>query len=345
MSKVPQRPKFDPEFYLNLFYALENPALVIDTGFTICDANQAAVELLRYENREDLIGTEVPSIIVDEGVLAAVGEQILSGNRWQGEVKIRTNDNRIFLGTGTAVPVDHPNRGQMIVGLFSDLTERRQYSRSVKVLNRVLRHNFRNDANVIVGRLEHLRSAIDGQHHDAIDEIYDILEGFLKTADRARELEALIRERERHELRSIDLSDYLERAVAEARRRYDHVDVDGCEVAEPITVVGDETVSKVFREIIGNAIEHNDSDPPSVRISIVVSEEDAVVSIADDGPGVNPEKADRIFGRGEVDQLQHGSGMGLFFVNQVMTVYGGEVWIEESEAGGTEINLRFPLVE
>lgn len=345
MSKVPQRPKFDPEFYLNLFYALENPALVIDTGFTIRDANQAAAELLRYESREDLIGTAVPSIIVDEGVLAAVGERILSGDRWQGEVKIRSNDNRIFVGTGTAVPVEHPSEGQMIVGLFSDLTERRQYTRSVKVLNRVLRHNFRNDANVIVGKLEYLRSATDSQHHDAIDDIYDILERFLKTADRARELEELIREREHHELQSIDLTDYLERAVAEARRRYDHVDVKGPEVSGPLAVVGDETASKVFREVVENAIEHNDSDPPSVHISVTVSGGDALVSIADDGPGVNPEKADRMFGRGEIDQLQHGSGMGLFFVDQIMMVYGGEVWIEESEAGGTEVVLRFPVVE
>jgi PAS domain S-box-containing protein len=345
MSKVPQRPKFDSEFYLNLFYALENPALVIDTSFTIQDANQAAVELLQYESRADLIGTTVPSILVDEDVLAAVGEQIASDSRWEGEVKIRTNHNRIYVGTGTAVPVNHPSGGRKIVGLFSDLTERRQYTRSVKVLNRVLRHNFRNDANVIVGRLEHLRSAVDSQHHDAIDEIYGILEDFLKTADRARELEALIRERERHELRSIELIDYLDRAVAEARRRHDHVDIKGPEVSESITVVGDETASKVFREIIENAIEHNDSEPPAVHVSLAVTGEDAVVSIADNGPGVNPENADRMFGRGEIDQLQHGSGMGLFFVDQVMMVYGGEVCVEENEPRGTEVNLRFPLVE
>jgi signal transduction histidine kinase len=345
MSRVPEQTKFDPEFYMDLFYTLENAALVIDTSFTIRDANQAAVDLLRFESRSDLIGTEVQSILVDSDVLVDVAEHIATDQRWEGEVKIRADDNRIFVGTGTAVPVDHPTEGQMIVGLFSDLTRRRQYTRSVKILNRVLRHNFRNDANVIVGELEHLRSVTDEEGHEAIDRIYDILEEFLRRADRARELETLIRDRENHELRSIELTDYLDRTIEEARRRHGHADIEGPSHTDPVPVVGDETAAKVFHELIENAVQHNDADQPAVSVSLSVSRAYAVVSVSDNGPGVDPSDADRLFGRQEIDQLQHGSGMGLFFVDQVMIVYGGEVWIEENGPRGTTIKLRFPRVQ
>lgn len=345
MSETPVKAQFEPEFYSDLFYAIEYPALIIDPTFTIRDANQAAVEFLCYESRGQLIGTDVQSILVNTDVLTEVAAHVTLNNQWEGEAKIQTYDNRVFLGTGTAVPVQTPDGEQLIAGLFSDLTKRRQYTRSVKVLNRVLRHNLRNDVNVIIGHLEQLRSVTDEAGHDSIDTIYDTLEGLINHADRARKLETLIRNDGADELSTVDLTEYIERAIAESQRQYEDAIISAPILAEPVSVIADETVTEVFGELIQNAVEHNDTDQPEVRVSLDIAEDVVVVSIADNGPGVNPEIADQLFGRGEIDQLHHGSGMGLFFVDQVMGVYGGEVWLEENDPRGTEVKLQFPRVD
>lgn len=334
----------DPEFYREVFYRIENPALIIDPGFVICDANQAAAEFLRCGDPDRLVGTEVTEILVDDDVLAEVAERIAADDRWVGEARLRTFDDRVYFGTGSAVPIETDDGQQLIVGLFTDLTQRRRYMRSLKVLNRILRHNIRNEVNIIIGHLELLRSEVEADSHERIDALYDIMLDLLDRADTARELETFIRQTDPDVLSSVRLDDPLQRAVEAAERDYDGAAFEYPSSFEPVEVIADDTVRTVFDEVLENAVEHNDADRPRVRVSTTVSDGSVVVSVADNGPGVSPADRERILGREEIDQLHHGDGFGLFFADQVMATYGGDIWIEGSGLGGAEFNLRFPRV-
>lgn len=336
--------ELDPAFYREVFYRIENPALIIDPGFVIRDANGAAAEFLRCGDRDRLVGTPVTEILVDDDVLGEVAERVAADDRWAGEAKLRTFDDRVYFGTGSAVPIEAADGEQYIVGLFTDLTRRRRYMHSLKVLNRILRHNIRNEVNVILGHLELLRSEVGADGHERIDALYDIMDDLLDRADTARELETLIRQTDPDVLSSVRLDTPLRRALETAKVEYDAT-FDTPPSFEPVEVIADDTVRRVLDEVIENAVEHNDADRPRVRVSTTVSDGSVVVRVADNGPGVPPADRDRVLGREEIDQLHHGEGFGLFFVDQAMKTYGGDVRIGDSELGGATFELRFPRVE
>jgi two-component system sensor histidine kinase MprB len=75
---------------------------------------------------------------------------------------------------------------------------------------------------------------------------------------------------------------------------------------------------------------------------------EAVVTVADHGPGVPEADRARIFDRfrrGDTSRGRHGSGLGLAIVRQVATVHGGTVTVQETPGGGATFVLRLPLAD
>ena len=77
--------------------------------------------------------------------------------------------------------------------------------------------------------------------------------------------------------------------------------------------------------------------------------DEAVVEVADDGPGIAPRLREQIFdrfvrGEGPADTaVGPGSGLGLAIVRAVATSHGGDVEVSESAAGGAQFRVRIPL--
>ena len=330
-----------PEIYESVFYSIENPALVIDFDFRISDANAAAADFLRYEDREALIGTPVPEILVDDAILEDVAEQVTRGERWVGECELLTDDNRVFYGMGSAVPIVIDGEARAIAGVFTDLTERRRHTRALRILNRVLRHNIRNDINVVLGHVEQLAAQVDDDTaRESVSKIRERLGGVIDTADTARDLEHLLNTQERAVVSTIPLGETLRPVIERADRELDAY-FEYAETVEEIHVVANDTVRRVLWEVLENAVEHNTSPDPVVEVSFDVHDEAVVVSVADNGPGVFESRREMIFGREEIDQVHHGNGFSLFFVDQVMKTYGGDVWVEANDPHGAVFKLQF----
>jgi PAS domain S-box-containing protein len=341
MSHSDHAPDLDPEVYEAVFYSIENPALVIDFDFRIRDANEAAADFLRYADREALIGTPVTEILVDDGILEDVAERVLHDERWVGECELLTDDNRVFYGMGSAVPIEIDGQVAVLAGVFTDLTERRRHTRALRILNRVLRHNIRNDINVVLGHVEQLGAAVDDDAAEAsVEKVRTRLGSIIDSADTARELEHLLNTQERAVVNTLALDEVLREAADRADAAFD-ARFEYPDTFEPARVVANDTVDRVFREVFENAVEHNTSPEPVVEVSLDVREETAVVSVADNGPGVFESRREMIFGREEIDQVHHGNGFSLFFVDQVMKTYGGDVWVESNQPRGAVFKLQF----
>ncbi|MFW6434792.1 MAG: sensor histidine kinase [Halovenus sp.] len=100
-----------------------------------------------------------------------------------------------------------------------------------------------------------------------------------------------------------------------------------------------------FRNLLNNAVQHNDSDQPEVRLSVQVDEESARVVIADNGPGIPDDQRAEIFGKGEQGADSSGPGIGLYLVHTIVNQYGGDVWVEDSHLGGAAFVVELPLAE
>ncbi len=125
----------------------------------------------------------------------------------------------------------------------------------------------------------------------------------------------------------------------------DGFDVHIPEDLPPIECVPTE-FNLVVRNLISNAVKHHDKDKGSIIISGVIEDDQLVLSIADDGPGIDPKYAAVVFEMFATlkpkDEVE-GSGIGLSMAKKIMDRMGGSVRFYPNSAGrGTVFNLIFP---
>jgi signal transduction histidine kinase len=105
-------------------------------------------------------------------------------------------------------------------------------------------------------------------------------------------------------------------------------------------------LAAVFQNLIGNALKfHGDGDPPHVEISAQRSGDEWVFSCADDGIGIEPEYADRIFlifQRLHPKDAYAGTGIGLAMCRKIVEYHGGRIWLDTA-APDSRTTFRFTL--
>jgi signal transduction histidine kinase len=115
-------------------------------------------------------------------------------------------------------------------------------------------------------------------------------------------------------------------------------------IAEGVTISGDEgLIGQAIVNLIENAIKHT---PPgtSIMVTIAIQGERAILTVADDGPGVPAEDRPlvlRRFGRGEISRSTSGHGLGLTLVAAVAATHRAELILDDA-APGLAVSLVFP---
>jgi len=96
-------------------------------------------------------------------------------------------------------------------------------------------------------------------------------------------------------------------------------------------------------ELLGNLIDNAFKwCRHSVHLSAGYQEDQVVIQVRDDGPGISPHEIARILERGvRADQSIPGHGIGLAIVRDIMQVYEGELLISNDPGGGLSVTLRF----
>lgn len=103
-------------------------------------------------------------------------------------------------------------------------------------------------------------------------------------------------------------------------------------------------------EAIGQGIDNATKFSPEgspVRIAILTDQDDVVIQIADEGPGVPPEVRDEVFEkfarwRPPGNEDRPGSGLGLFITRSIARELGGDAVLGSAARGGTILRIRIP---
>jgi signal transduction histidine kinase len=112
----------------------------------------------------------------------------------------------------------------------------------------------------------------------------------------------------------------------------------------PIVVDADRSLlNRMIANLLDNEVAHL---PPGcdVNIAVQASGLDARIVFSDDGPGFPPELLDRAFERFVKGEHSTGHGLGLAFVQAVVTAHGGTVVLANQPGGGAVISLSMPMV-
>ncbi|MBC7229938.1 MAG: PAS domain S-box protein [Actinobacteria bacterium] len=104
-------------------------------------------------------------------------------------------------------------------------------------------------------------------------------------------------------------------------------------------------VKQVVINLLDNAFRFSPGDA-TVTVTCEVRDGAAVVKVKDRGPGVPPEKRDRLFEKftqSKAEGMERGLGLGLYIVRTFVEAHAGEVWIEDEDGYGTVMAFSLPL--
>jgi two-component system OmpR family sensor kinase len=113
-----------------------------------------------------------------------------------------------------------------------------------------------------------------------------------------------------------------------------------------VVVLGDaERLTQVAHNLVGNALAHT---PPGSSVTVSAHAEGGmgVIRVSDNGPGIDPVLAPRIFdrfSRGNPGRTGPGNGLGLAIVRAIAEALGGSAQVTSPAAGGTMFVVRIPL--
>jgi signal transduction histidine kinase len=208
----------------------------------------------------------------------------------------------------------------------------------MNVLNRTLRHDLRNAMNVILGNAELLMREYGSD--DRAETVRSTAANMLELSNKVREIEHALDTSDRPR-EMVDVVSVVEEYVSAVRRSRPDVTIE-VDLPESEWVLANNRIGAAIDNAIENAIDHNPSEEPRLRITAEAAEiagDDAVtITVADDGPGI-PDEELAVLTEGGETPLEHTSGIGLWLIKWIVTESAGEVSFENSEMGGTAVRI------
>jgi signal transduction histidine kinase len=100
---------------------------------------------------------------------------------------------------------------------------------------------------------------------------------------------------------------------------------------------------RVLQNLLGNALKYRSEAPPRVEFSALRDSQEWVLTMRDNGLGVDPDKATRIFDMFARDNdATDGAGIGLAVCRRIVEAHGGRIWAEAPEGGGSAFRFTLP---
>ena len=333
--------------YERVLESVEGMVYAIDEAGRFTLVTELLADRAGYD-REELLGAHVGRILAPESV-----------ERGQRHIRELLDDPRrdstAFEATATAadgerfpveiecslLPADDGFGGT--VGAVRDITERKEREQYLQVLNRVLRHNLRNDLTVVIGYAELLREAVDEDGlAPMVATLHETATDLARTSEKARAIHhALGRD---HDPEPIDVAALIADAV-EAVESDDAVDTAGAtiRVTAPDTcwARADDSLALVVENLLENAVRYAGPEP-TVDVSVTAVDDRVAIAVADDGPGIPNAEIDVVTGDSAITQLTHSSGLGLWLVRWIADALGGTITFDEGPLNGSEVTVALP---
>jgi PAS domain S-box-containing protein len=110
----------------------------------------------------------------------------------------------------------------------------------------------------------------------------------------------------------------------------------------PEVWVDPDKMGQVLDNLIENALRHGDG---TITVTVRHDPDGLVMAVADQGPGIPPGKAHRIFGRFWKGSDRGGTGLGLYVVNGIVEGHGGRIALVPPPEGGARFVVVLPVVD
>ena len=331
--------------FTELFGSLTDPLVELSFGADgprVDTANDQFVALADRTKTElqdsplDAVAGTLPTPVTEALEEVATGRE-----RIEREIRVQTDAGvRFYLLR--SVPYRDAD-GEHAFVVLTDITEVRQQGTHLQVLHRLLRHNLRNQTNVIHGRAELVESEVaDDRIAAHAERIKHASRSLLDSSETAQSIQRILRTEQAdvEPVSPTDLHDRLEHVAASVAPDAEvRIDVD---TTTPVPYDG--PIGNAITELLDNAVKHGVAgSDPVVGITVSDRSDGGVrIAIDDDGPGIPDAEWSVVAGDREITQLQHASGLGLWLAKWVADKHGGDLELVSADADGTTVAIDLP---
>ena len=353
------------EQYETIINAIPDPVYATDERGQFNFVNDAMEELTGYEITE----------AAEEGVFMGMTEDDIETSRSLIRELLAADTPRdkgvfemdLVTRDGRSIPVEnhmgllpYEDGFQGTAGVIRDISDERRRARRLDVLDTVLRHNLRNDLNVVIGYAEMLSDHLeDSDLHTAALSIKSTATDLIRIGDEIRTLQnAVERDQVDRGRSTIDVAPIVD-SVVDQYRGYKPAATVRADCPDELHVTADSTLQRGLADLVENALEHADRPDPTVTVSVetdcdpprsaasddAVAAEWVAIRVADDGPGIPEYERELITGDEDITPLKHSNGLGLWIVTWITESFGGDVTIADNDPRGSVVTLRLRRCE
>lgn len=306
--------------------------VLLDEDGHVLDTNEGARKLLDVSEQEAWRANVYDLLGVEEGSVE-LGTQRLSLDTRTGR--------RVYDLVVTPVS-DSRDRMVGYNFVFHDVTDREQRKQRLAVLNRVLRHNLRNDLNVIEGAATSLDDADESTADELREKILDRSTALAQLGEQAKEAQRVV-ERNEQTTHTVELEPFITRVVAWVAEDRSDVTVD-VSVPPDLEVRTDVAILElVVRNAVENAVDRTDDSDPYVEVGATSWAADRWLDLeVSSNGGAVPDQERVAIDGSEESALEHASALDLWLVRWGTTTIGGDVTLSDDGGEETTIHLHLP---
>jgi signal transduction histidine kinase len=304
---------------------LDEAVLVVDRDGEIILSNQRTERLfgadLDGQEIDAVVGTDVDSLR-ESSTLECWTEQ-----------GYKRFDPRVSTVTGGR----DRTLGQTVT--LIDVTDREMLRQRVQVLNRILRHNIRNDLDVIRSHAEFaLRHGNEDREatraDESVERILEVTDQVTRLSADARRIERLTRNSSADQS-AVNVPQLVTEVVEAVTRDRPDVSVT-VQVPTVELSINRELFRFALRNLVENAVEHNEHPSPIVEVRGIERESGIRLLVSDNGPGI-PDAEWQVIEAGREEVHDHATSLGLWATKWTVRNMGGELSRRETGSGATVV--------
>ena len=280
------------------------------------------------------------------------------------EIRLKTKDGkwRWILTNGKVVETGEDGKPLRMLGTHTDITERKQADEQLKrTMDELKRSNMEleqfayvasHDLQEPLRMVSSFTQLLEKQYKDKLDE--NALDYINYAVDGAKRMQALI----------TDLLTYSR--VNTQAGKFKDTNLDkvlnevlfnmGIKIQENQAIITRESLPKIcadygqmvqiFQNLIDNALKYRSKETPQILISARKEDKQWLFSVEDNGIGIDPKYADRIFmifKRLHTNEEYEGTGIGLAITKRIIERHEGRIWVESELGKGSTFYFTIPI--
>ncbi len=356
------------QFYDHLTQNLREGVLLLDSHGSVIATNQAAADILGYDQPAILVGCQTHDLLLTEETLT--GEEV---HNWK--TSLRDRNGRFIPVSVTLTPVSAEVPGHRLLSIttlseverLNEALTRAQRLAGIGTLTSSVAHELNNPISIITATCNNLLYEAETQNLDT-EKLVKYLQVIEQSAWRCARIMEVLRNYSFDDTPNMavtDLNMIMEDALTLVRHQLQgnfNVEVKTDLANDLKTIVCDHNrMTQVMINLLNNArdamgtaggqvivktwaIPAGQNPSPQLPDLLPTDIDYVAISVSDTGRGVSPEIMNRVFEPFFTTKTNgKGTGLGLFIARRIVSQHNGRIWIENNPTTGATVTIVLPL--